>query len=439
MLSIGAASKVINNDVGRAIQGATVDNVAESIRDDCEANALYLSDGPTSVLLVSCDVAALESYVAQPAREAMAEAAGLPARSIIIAGTHMHSGPSLIRTNVLKPVDAEYIERLKGWLTELAAAAVANAQPGRIGWGLGSARVGYNRRCCWADGSHTMHGDTRREDFTGLEGADDPSHLALFAVDAEDKPIAVLYNNTTHTTTFYGANFYSADFPGVVRGYLRDALGESVTTLFLNGAFGDVALDDQLTKHHLKTDREQKMWRVAHLLTGETLRLMHEAEFHGDPTLGHAYEDLKVDVRLPAPARVKWARETLARVDAGQDTTAWDRVFAYGVTLLQDEFGDNPVDTIPVHVVRVGDVALATQPCELFCRFGLDIKRRSPAPLTGVVGIADGYGGYCPTAYGPLGGGYSGEPIHWTRLATDAGYRIVDCAARLLHQVWAEG
>jgi len=53
-----------------------------------------------------------------------------------------------------------------------------------------------------------------------------------------------------------------------------------------------------------------------------------------------------------------------------------------------------------------------------------------------VVGIADGYHGYCPTTEGVLGGGYSGEPLHWTRLATDAGYQIVDAASRLLHGLW---
>ena len=52
----------------------------------------------------------------------------------------------------------------------------------------------------------------------------------------------------------------------------------------------------------------------------------------------------------------------------------------------------------------------------------------SPAPLTAVVGLADGFCGYCPTIYGLLGGGYSGEPTYWTRLEPYAGYRIVEAA-----------
>ena len=109
---------------------------------------------------------------------------------------------------------------------------------------------------------------------------------------------------------------------------------------------------------------------------------------------------------------------------------------ARSVSLLQEEFGDDPVDTVPVHAVRVGDLGIVTQPCELFCQFGLDIRRRSPSPHTFVCGIADGFSGYCPTTAGALGGGYSGEPLHWTRLGTDAGYRITDAASRLLRRLW---
>jgi hypothetical protein len=182
--------------------------------------------------------------------------------------------------------------------------------------------------------------------------------------------------------------------------------------------------------------REQKMMRAAHLVAGETLRLLHEASFHDDVDLRHARHDLRVDVRLPDEERVAWARDILKRIDAGEECAMWDKTFAYGVTLLYDGFAEDPVDHLPIHALRVGDLAIATQPCELFCRFGLDIKRRSPAPQTAVFGIVNRAVGYCPTAAGILGGGYSGEPIDWTRYAVDTGDRIVDCASRLLREMW---
>lgn len=56
--------------------------------------------------------------------------------------------------------------------------------------------------------------------------------------------------------------------------------------------------------------------------------------------------------------------------------------------------------------------------------------------MTAVVGLADGSHGYCPTMAGIIGGGYSGEPIFWTRLAENAGYKLVDEACRMLHALW---
>jgi uncharacterized protein YcfJ len=56
--------------------------------------------------------------------------------------------------------------------------------------------------------------------------------------------------------------------------------------------------------------------------------------------------------------------------------------------------------------------------------------------VTAVTQLADGRGGYCPTIYGVMGGGYSGEAIHWARLEPYAGYKLVESSARLLKALW---
>jgi len=432
MLHVGAASRTTNNTLGSRIQGATTNRTARRIRDDLEADGLFLRNGRQAVLLVSCEVGGLEAQHVTACREAMAEAAGLCPRDILIAATHT-TGPSVIPTCYGKDVDHAYLDRLRGWLVELAREAVATARPARIGWGVGAAHIGYNRRCCWANGTHSMHGDTSRADFTGLEGPDDPQHLALFAVDAHGKPIAVLHHNTAHPKCFYGADFYSADFPGEARRLVREQLGP-IPVVFFNGAIGDIGLVNLLARR--RENAEQKLHRVGAMVANETLRLFGKAEFHSDVPLAHVWEDLRISVRLPTPERLARARRTLGRVDAGKRVGAFDIVFAHGSVLLQDTFGDDPVDVIPVHTVRIGDVALVTQPTELYCQFGLDIKRRSPAPHTAVNSITDGFCGYCPTLTGIQGGGYSADTIYWTRLDPTAGPQVVDTASRLLRELW---
>ena len=429
----GAGHCVITNELGTDIQGATVGGVAEHIRDELEANALYFEDGDSSVLLVSCDFGGLEPEPTARARQAIAEATGVPEASVIIGATHT-GGPSVIPSNYLKPIDTAYLDRLHGWLVALARETIESAVPATVAAGLGKARIGYNRRCCWADGSHSMHGKTDRADFTGMEGAEDDDHTALVARGPDGNVIGVLHINTAHPCSFYGASFYSADFPGTARSYLREVLGD-IPVLFFNGAFGDIGTICQLSSNGIPQGGEKQMLRVAHQVAGETLRLLHETEFRESAPLAHAMEELELPVRLPSEEVLRRAEETLARVDAGEKIPPFEIVFAHGSALLQRTFGEHPVDTLRVHAVRVGDFALVTQPTELFCQFGLDIKRRSPYPHTAVCSICDEYHGYCPTTEAIIGGGYSAKPIYWTRLCSDAGYRIVDCACRLLAQL----
>ncbi|MBS3761660.1 MAG: hypothetical protein KGZ25_00015 [Planctomycetes bacterium] len=164
MMQAGAASAVINNDIGTDIQGASVAQKVREIRDDLEANAVLLSSEDESVLLVSCDVAAIEPEYVERFRNLMGDAARIDSRNVLIAGTHTHAGPSVIPTCYGKPLDEDYLDRLGGWLGSLAREAAGSVRPAQISLGIGEARIGYNRRVCYADGTHRMHKEGGRDD-----------------------------------------------------------------------------------------------------------------------------------------------------------------------------------------------------------------------------------------------------------------------------------
>ncbi|MBL4701523.1 MAG: hypothetical protein JKX85_09725 [Phycisphaeraceae bacterium] len=434
-IQTGAASVIITPPLGTQIQGAGIaDQPAKVVRDQLEANAVYFRSDDQTVLLISCDVAVLTTDFVIATRVAIGDAIGLNDSDVIISATHTHSGPSVMKTDFDKPVEDGFLKTLCKQLIVLAKQAKQAAVPSKIGWGLGNAAVGYNRRCCWSDGSHSMHNPALRTDFTGFEGPGDPDHVAIFACDADGKLLAVIHQNTAHPTTFFSEKCFSSDFPGEARSHIRDSLGE-IPVLFFNGALGDVCRRDVMTKGQVETV-EQILKRCGHLLAGETLRLFHESPLHDKVAFGHVYVDMLADVRLPAPDRLTLARETISQMQQGKEGGGMNRIFAWGITSLQDEFGENPTDTLRLHVLRIGDVALVTQPTELYCQFGLDIKRRSPAPITAVCSVADGYAGYCPTLYSIIGGGYSGEAIQWCRFTPETGYKLVDKVSRLLRQLW---
>jgi hypothetical protein len=60
-----------------------------------------------------------------------------------------------------------------------------------------------------------------------------------------------------------------------------------------------------------------------------------------------------------------------------------------------------------VHVIRLGTVAFATNPFELFLDYGNQMKARSVAEQTFLVQLTNGVGGYLPTKKAEEGGHYS--------------------------------
>jgi hypothetical protein len=70
---------------------------------------------------------------------------------------------------------------------------------------------------------------------------------------------------------------------------------------------------------------------------------------------------------------------------------------------------DKPKLPVEVHVVRLGDIAIATNPFELYLDYGMRIKARSAAIQTFIVQLA-GSGSYLPPTRSVAGGAYGAVP-----------------------------
>ena len=90
--------------------------------------------------------------------------------------------------------------------------------------------------------------------------------------------------------------------------------------------------------------------------------------------------------------------------------------------------------TVPVklQVVRIGELALAAVPCEVFAETGLAIKQASPFKPTFVVELANGYNGYLPTPAQHQLGGYETWPARSAYLEPPAEAKIRASVLELL-------
>ena len=106
-----------------------------------------------------------------------------------------------------------------------------------------------------------------------------------------------------------------------------------------------------------------------------------------------------------------------------------------GVMARYDRQQQNPFYSPEIHAIRLGEIAIATNPFELFADYGLRIKGRSRALQTFVVQLACGKGGYLPTEKGVVGGGYSAI-IASGLVGPEGGRTLVEQTVRLINSLF---
>jgi len=96
--------------------------------------------------------------------------------------------------------------------------------------------------------------------------------------------------------------------------------------------------------------------------------------------------------------------------------------------------GVKPPCMIELHVVRVGDVAIATNPFELYLDYAVRIQARSRAEQTFLVQLANGTNGYLPTekAVAKHYGGLAAD----NQVGPEGGQRLVDRTIEIIDGLW---
>lgn len=126
-----------------------------------------------------------------------------------------------------------------------------------------------------------------------------------------------------------------------------------------------------------------------------------------------------------------------AGVDAQKDNPdAWRRLWHQTVVdryELQQQ-GKLPHYQTNLHVLRLGDIAVATNEFEYFTEFGIQIKARSPALQTFLIQLA-GPGSYVPTRKAVDGGSYSAI-AESNQVGPEGGQELVETTLELIQALW---
>ena len=91
---------------------------------------------------------------------------------------------------------------------------------------------------------------------------------------------------------------------------------------------------------------------------------------------------------------------------------------------------------VEVHVIRLGDVAIATNPFELYTDYGIQMKARSRALQTFVIQLA-GPGTYLPADRSLAGGAY-GAIVQSNAVGPAGGRMLAERTIDAINSLWPE-
>jgi hypothetical protein len=459
-LLVGAATISITPDKPVALDGQFGTRVSKGIDNPVTATAVALEarvggKPVDQAVLVSCDLVGIRPHVPQPLRDRLRKR--LPdfdPRKLVLTATHTHTAPvteegkyQIPPQGVMQP--RAYSEFLVERLEQLVVKAWQGRRPGRVGWGLGHAVVGYNRRAVYADRSAVMYGKTDRPDFRAIEGYEDHAVEMLFFADRAGKLLAVAINVACPSQEIESRSTINADFWHDVRAELHAHFAPDLCVLGWPGAAGDQSphrmyrkvAEERMLKLRGVTYTQELGRRIAAQV--RDVYPLVQREMHSDVPFCHKVEDLALPVRRVTETELAEAQKNLAELLAKKDTSyrvKWHQ----RVVDRYHEQQQTPNATYPVelHVLRIGDVAIATNPFELFTDYGVQIQARSRALQTFVIQLsntASGVGGgYLPTARAVAGGGYSAV-VQSTRVGPDGGQVLVERSVEAINQLFSSG
>jgi len=116
-------------------------------------------------------------------------------------------------------------------------------------------------------------------------------------------------------------------------------------------------------------------------------------------------------------------------------TTAYNRMlWNLGVERRFELQQTQPCLPVEVHILRLGDVAFASNPFELYLDFGMQIKARSKAIQTFLVQLT-GAGTYLPTTRATTGKSYGAVPAS-TPIGPEGGRILVEKTLEIINDLF---
>jgi len=463
-LRIGWSERDITpKDKRIGLDGQFFDRYSEYVESPLSVTALAIETGGEQTVMVSCDLVGIKpTLIADVRAKVKVAIPELDTSKIIMNATHTHTSyvyrkdvpgvggglralekyvPAEMRPGIPVPENTATPNECHEFIACMAAEAVIEAwnkrAPSYYANEFGRAVIGHNRRVVYDDFTAKMYGDTKTANFYMPEAGEDSGVEMLYFFDENKNLTGVAVNIACPSQVVEHRRYISSDYWGKAKVLLREKFGKDLFVLGLCSAAGDISprdmvrwvnpinpIDDPNIKrtHNTKRVSDTSMFepegtwelgrRVARVVE-DRLEAAREAMRDTD-ILKHKKVDMDFPIRTVSITEYEQAKRDLnehLELCRGKEKLSFEdsaKLHLCCGTMDRFELQQKAsIVTKEIHFIRFGDVAIATNPFELFLNYGLRIKARCEAPQTFLIQLCCDGAGYLPTPEAERGSHYS--------------------------------
>lgn len=409
MLKAGFARLDITPPLDTYLAGYFKKRYAKEILDFTYLNALAVTDGTETAIIITADVLGIYSSCADRLRALIEEKTGIPANHVMLSALHQHTSVSLSDGSDIYKNDKAYVETLCRKFIDVAQMAIKDMKEASLSRAEKETEepISFIRRYMMKDGSVvTNPGLNSRDEILHPCGEADNT-VRLLRFKREGGNDIALVNFSTHPDVV-GGEAISADWPGFVRSYVEEDL-EGVSCLFLNGVQGDTNHIDILNGRIGRSyERSKQMGRI---IADTVVNVWDKTTPCKNVSVNADITDVYNRTRTDGEERYEECKSILDDYNKGKKYV--ETVISEAIRIV-DMKNETIYRRLPVSVISLGEVAFVGFGGEPFTHYATAIREACPDKYVIAACCTNGFAGYLPTATAFAEGGYEARSSRFT-------------------------
>lgn len=491
MLKIGWSKRDVSTERHIIIPAQHFIRCSKGVLDPIMLTALTLDDGNDYVIFLGADLPEIKNGVLKEIRERVIQKnPNINAEKIIMNCTHTHTGPLVIPddntpwgnfeeiphdgVDIVPP--SEYFEFFVSNAVDAIVESFEAKKEGLMAFGYGYATVSHSRRTVYnrdmtegsdnpyfrlEEGRGKMYGKTKLPEFSHFEAGSDPHANFMFTFDKDEKLTGAIVNIPCPSQNMEMEYYLSSDFWGDVREKIAENYGNiyimpqcaaagdlAPRKLFYNDAeerrfklkYSDIKIKEDLVNGIEVYRRKDIALQICTAF--DEVYSWAQKEKYGEVPIIHSVKMVELDRRIITEEEYKVLNEKenyipkpLVCTDDKTADLKWNSLEIYRsrskdiVLGLYEEQNKGKKYKTEIHVIKVGNIAFATNQFELYMDYAHRIQARSPFVQTFIVQLCAqphaNSATYIATERGAENRGYSAN-LFSNRVSPKGGQELVE-------------